>query len=67
MDVLGATKEDGVWMRADGRLDMGRVLRVRPDDKNLIWTEFWNGVGRWGGHKVGRISVELSDPRGVQR
>ena len=62
VDVLNATKEDGVWIRVDGRvgLDMGRVLRIRPDDKDLIWTEFWKGVGRWGVHKVGRISVELS-------
>lgn len=62
VDVLNATKEDGVWLRVDGRvgLDMGRVLRIHPDDKDLIWTEIWKGVGRWGVRKVGRISVELS-------
>jgi len=61
VDVLNATKE-GVWIRVDGQvgLDMGRVLRIHPDDKDLIWTELWKGVGRWGVRKVGRISVELS-------
>ena len=62
VDVLNATREDGVWIRVDGRvgLDMGRILRISPDDNDLIWTELWKGVGRWGIHKVGRISVELS-------
>jgi len=62
VDVLNATKEDGVWIRVDGRvgLDMGRVLRIHPDDEDLIWTELWKGIGRWGVRKVGGISVELS-------
>jgi len=62
VNVLNVTKEDGVWIRVDGRvgLDMGKVLRIHKDDKDLIWTELWKGVGRWGVHKVGRISVELS-------
>jgi len=62
IDVLNATKEGGVWVRVDGRvgLDMGRVLRIRPDDGDLIWTELWKGIGRWGVRKVGMISVQLS-------
>ena len=62
VDVLNATKEDGVWIRVDGRvgLDMGRVLRIHSDDNDLIWTELWKGVGRWGVRKIGGISVELS-------
>jgi hypothetical protein len=62
IDVLNATKEDGVWVRVDCRagLDIGRVLRIRPDDEDLIWTELWKGIGRWGVRKVGRISIELS-------
>ena len=62
IDVLNATKDGGVWIRVDGRvgLDMGRVLRVRPDNEDLVWTELWKGIGRWGVRKVGRISVELS-------
>jgi len=62
IDVLNATKEGGVWIRVDGRvgLDVGRVLRVHPDDGGLIWTELWKGIGRWGVRKVGMISVQLS-------
>lgn len=62
VDVLNATEEDGVWMRVDCRvgLDMGRLLRIHPSEEDLIWTELWKGIGRWGVRKVGRISVELS-------
>lgn len=62
IDVLNVTKEDGIWIRVDCRvgLDMGRVLRIRPDDEDLIWTELWKGIGRWGVRKVGRVSIELS-------
>jgi len=62
IDVLNATQEGGVWIRVDFRvgLDMGRVLRIRTDDEDLIWTELWKGIGRWGVRKVGRISIELS-------
>jgi len=62
IDVLNATKEDGVWIRVDCQagLDMGKVLRIRPDGEDLIWTELWKGIGRWGIRKVGRISIELS-------
>lgn len=62
VDVLNATKEDGVWIRVDGRvgLDMGRVLRVRPEDDDFVWTELWKAIGRWGVRKVGRLSIELS-------
>ena len=51
-----------MWIRLDGRvgLDVGRVLRIRPDDEDLIWTEFWKGIGRWGVGKVGRVSIEFS-------
>jgi len=38
---------------------MGRVLRIRPDDEDLILTELWKGIGRWGVRKVGRVSIEL--------
>lgn len=62
IDVLNATEEDGVWIRVDCRvgLDMGSVFRIRPDNEDLIWTELWKGIGRWGVRKVGRISIELS-------
>ncbi|KAF9778847.1 hypothetical protein BJ322DRAFT_1089959 [Thelephora terrestris] len=62
IEVLNATKEGGVWVRVDCRvgLDMGRILRIRPDDEDLIWTELWKGVGRWGVRKVGTIAIELS-------
>jgi len=62
IDVLNVTKEDGVWVRVDGRvgLDMGTILRIGPDDEDLIWTELWKGIGRWGIRKVERITVELS-------
>ena len=62
IDVLNATIEHGIWVRVDGRvgLDMGRVLRIRPDDEDFVWTGLWKGIGRWGVRKVGRISVELS-------
>jgi len=62
IDVLNATKEDGVWIRVDCRagLDMGRALRIHPDEKDLVWTELWKSIGRWGVRKVGRISIESS-------
>lgn len=62
IDVLNATKEGGVWIRVGCRvgLDMGSVLRIRPEDDDLIWTELWKGLGRWGVRKFGTISVELS-------
>ena len=62
IDVLNATKEGGVWIRVGGRvgLDMGGVLRIRPTNEDLIWTELWKGIGRWGISKVGRVSIELS-------
>jgi hypothetical protein len=62
IDVLNATKEDGVWVKVDGRvgLDMGRVLRIRREDEDFVWTDVWKGIGRWGVRKVGMISVELS-------
>jgi len=62
IDVLNATQGGGVWIRVDFRvgLDMGRVLRIRTDDEDLIWTELWKGIGRWGVRKVGRVSIELS-------
>lgn len=62
VDVLNATTEGGVWVRVDCRvgLDMGGILRVRPDDGDPIWTELWKGVGRWGVRKVGRITIELA-------
>lgn len=62
IDVLNATREDGVWVRVDGRvgLDMGSILRIRPDAEDLIWTELWKSLGRWGVRRVGTISLELS-------
>jgi hypothetical protein len=62
IEVLNATKEGGVWVRVDCRvgLDMGSILRIRPDDEDFIWTELWKGVGRWGVRKVGAIAIELS-------
>ena len=62
IDVLNATKEDGVWVKVDGRvgLDMGRVLRIRREAEDFVWTDVWKGIGRWGVRKVGTISVELS-------
>jgi hypothetical protein len=62
IDVLNATKGEGVWMRVDCRmgLDIGRALRIRPDEEDLIWTELWKGIGRWGVRQVGTISIELS-------
>ena len=62
IDVLNATKEDGMWIRVDYRagLDMGRALRIRPDDEDLVWTGFWKSIGRWGVREVGKISIELS-------
>ena len=62
VDVLNVTEEGGAWIRVDCRvgLDMGAVLRIRPDNEDLIWTEVWKSLGRWGVRKVGRISVELS-------
>lgn len=62
IEVLNATKEDGVWIRVDARvgLDIGSVLEILPRDEDLIWTELWKGLGRWGARKVGTISIQLS-------
>lgn len=62
IEVLNATKEDGVWIRVDARagLDIGNVLCIHPNDEDPIWTELWKGLGRWGVRKVGTISIELS-------
>lgn len=60
VDVLNVTKEGGVWVSVDCRvgLDMGGILGVRPDEGDLVWTELWKGIGRWGVGKVGRITIE---------
>lgn len=62
IDVLNATREGGVWIRVDGRvgLNVGNVLQIRPDGEDLVWTELWKGIGRWGVRTIGVISVELS-------
>lgn len=62
IEVLNATKEDGVWIRVDARvgLDIGSVLRIRPSDEDFVWTELWKDLGRWGVRKVGTISIQLS-------
>lgn len=62
IEVLNATKEDGVWVRVDARvgLDIGNVLGIRPNDTDLIWTELWKGIGRWGVREVGTVSIQLS-------
>ena len=62
IEVLNVTKEDGVWIKVDARvgLDIGSVLEIHPNDRDLIWTEIWKGLGRWGVLKVGTISVQLS-------
>ena len=62
IDVLNVTREDGIWVRVEGRvgLDMGSILCIRPDDEDLVWTELWKSLGRWGVRRVGTISLELS-------
>jgi hypothetical protein len=62
IEVLNATKEDGVWIRVDARvgLDIGNLLGIRPNDEDLVWTELWKGIGRWGVRKVGTVSIQLS-------
>ena len=62
IEVLNATKEDGVWIRVDVRvgLDVGNVLRIRPNNEDFVWTEVWKGLGRWGVHQVGTVSIQLS-------
>ena len=62
IDVLNATREDGVWLRVSGRvgLDVGSVLRINPDDKDFAWTKLWKSLGRWGVRQVGVVSIELS-------
>ena len=69
IEVLNATKEDGVWVRVDARvgLDIGNVLGIRPNDEDLIWTELWKGLGRWGVRRVGTISIEPSQITATSR
>ena len=65
VEVLNATKEDGVWLMLHGRmgLDAGSVVGVKTDEDDSVLLDWWKGVGRWGIRQLDRVTVTTSEVR----
>ncbi|KZT08206.1 uncharacterized protein LAESUDRAFT_724225 [Laetiporus sulphureus 93-53] len=62
VDVLNTTGDGGIWLMVHGRLglDAGEVAGVNTADEDNFVQDAWKSFGRWGIHRLDRVTVNLS-------
>ena len=62
MDIINITDDGGIWLKVGGQigLDAGSAIGVGSDPEDGLFTDLWKAVGRWGVHRLERVSVHLS-------
>ncbi|KAI0672036.1 hypothetical protein C8Q78DRAFT_971601 [Trametes maxima] len=62
VDVLNASRTDGVWLLVHGRvgLDAGTVVGVRSEEGDGMLQDLWKSLGRWGIKRLDLVNVHLS-------
>ncbi|KAI0783191.1 hypothetical protein C8Q75DRAFT_468833 [Abortiporus biennis] len=62
IDVLNVTDHGGMWVEVGGRIGInaGELLGVNEEDEDSVLRDMWKSIGRWGVHRLDRISVKLS-------
>jgi hypothetical protein len=60
--VLNITENGGIWIDVEGRIgvDAGAAIGLSSEDDDGIFRGIWKAIGRWGIHRLGRISVKLA-------
>jgi hypothetical protein len=62
VNILNVTDDGGIWLNVGGQigLDAGSAIGVGTDPEDGLFTDLWKAVGRWGVHRLERVSVQLS-------
>jgi hypothetical protein len=62
VDILNITDDGGIWLNVGGQigLDAGSAIGIGSDPEDGLFTDLWKAVGRWGVHRLERVSVHLS-------
>jgi len=60
--ILNITDDGGIWLNVGGQigLDAGSAIGIESDSEDGLLTDLWKAVGRWGVHRLDRVSVQLS-------
>ena len=62
VDIINITDDGGIWLNVGGQigLDAGSAIGIESDPEDGLFTDLWKVVGRWGVHRLERVSVHLS-------
>ena len=62
VDIINITDDGGIWLNVGGKigLDAGSAIGIESDPEDGLFTDLWKIVGRWGVHRLERVSVQLS-------
>ena len=62
VDILNITDDGGIWLKVGGQigLDAGSAIGIGSDPEDGLFIDLWKAIGRWGVHRLERVSVHLS-------
>ena len=62
VDILNITDDGGIWLNVGGQigLDAGSAIGIGSEPEDGLFIDLWKAVGRWGVHRLERVSVHLS-------
>ncbi|KAI0634439.1 hypothetical protein C8Q77DRAFT_1056136 [Trametes polyzona] len=62
VEVLSASETEGLSLLVSGRIgiDAGSVVGVKPSEDDGMLQGIWKSLGRWGIHRLNRVTTTLS-------
>lgn len=62
LDVVKIDPDGGIWLNVQGKVgvDAGGAMGVNDDEDDNLILYLWKSFGRWGIHRLDRISVHIS-------